>query len=529
MILLIDNYDSFTYNIYQLLRRMDAAVVVRRNDEITLGEVEAMAPRRIILSPGPGGPEQGGICVSLVQRFAGRIPILGICLGHQCIAAAFGGKIVQASRICHGLIDRIHHDRRGVFRGLAEPAVQTRYHSLGVERKSLPEVLEVTAESGDGEIMGLRHRFLPVEGVQFHPESVASSQGDLILANFLGDRGAGVMKHALETLMEGKSLAEEEAEEVMETLASGDAPAAQIGALLCLLRAKGESVEEITGFARVMRRKAVRLKAPQGACLVDTCGTGGDQSGTFNISTAAALVAAGAGLVVAKHGNRSVTSRCGSADVLETLGVPLDGSPGMTEKNLAKGGFAFLFAPNLHPAMKNAVPVRRALGLRTVFNLLGPMTNPAGARVQVMGVFAPEWTEPAARVLGRLGVERALVVHGSDGLDEITLTGPTRISELKDGWVRTYEFHPREAGLSCCSPEELKGGDGEENARIIRRILAGEPGPQRDITLLNAGAVIYAASGEDSIAGGVDRARRSIDSGAAAAVLDRLVSGRDRE
>ena len=525
MILLIDNYDSFTYNIYQLLRGMGAAVVVRRNDEISLGEVEAMAPRRIILSPGPGRPEQAGICLSLVRRFAGRIPILGICLGHQCIAAAFGGKIVQARRICHGLTDQIHHDRRGVFRGLEEPAVQTRYHSLGVERTSFPTVLEITAESGDGEIMGLRHRSLSVEGVQFHPESVASSQGSLLLANFLGDRGTGVMKRALENLMEGSSLAEGDAEEVMEALASGDASPVEIGALLCLLRAKGESVEEITGFARVMRRRAVQLKTPEGVCLVDTCGTGGDHSGTFNISTAAALVAAGAGLTVAKHGNRSVTSRCGSADVLEALGVPLEGSPGAAEENLARGGFAFLFAPVLHPAMKNAVPVRRELGLRTVFNLLGPMTNPAGARVQVMGVFAPEWTEPAAQVLRCLGVERALVVHGRDGLDEITLTGPTRISELKDGWVRSYEFHPRQAGLTCCSSAELKGGDREENAHIIRRILAGEPGPKRDITLLNAGAVIYAASGGETIAEGVERARRSIDSGAAAAALNRLIPG----
>lgn len=522
MILLIDNHDSFTYNIVQSLRIQGAQVVVRRNDEITLEEVEAMRPNRIVISPGPGGPEKAGVSVGIIQKFAGRIPIFGVCLGMQCIAAAFGGEIVRCRKIFHGKTDQIHHDRRGVFRGVEEPTVQTRYHSLEVERKSLPDCLEITAEGSDGTIMGVRHLTLPVEGVQFHPESIASSGGDAILANLLSDRWDKTIEIALNRLIQGESLSEGDAEEVMEAIADGRVSPVRTGALLCLLRSKGEVVEEISGFARVMRRRMISVAAPEGLPLVDSCGTGGDGSGTFNISTAAALVAAAAGTSIAKHGNRSISSRCGSADVLEALGVPLEFDPESSVERLKRDRFLFLFAPAIHPAMKNVVPVRRELGIRTVFNLLGPLTNPAGALHQVIGVYSEEWTEPIATVLGQLGSKCALVVHGADGLDEITLTGTTKISELRDGWVRTYHFHPREVGFECCTGEELRGGTPEENAEIIRGVLNGKSGPPRDITVLNAGAVIYAGGGAESIAEGVERAQRSIDSGEAAELLERI-------
>jgi anthranilate phosphoribosyltransferase len=257
--------------------------------------------------------------------------------------------------------------------------------------------------------------------------------------------------------------------------------------------------------------------------LTDTCGTGGDGSGTFNISTAAAFVACGAGVAVAKHGNRSVTSRSGSADVFEALGIPVSMPPDRAAAALAEVGICFLYAPDYHPAFKGVGPVRRELGFRTVFNMIGPMLNPAGVACQVMGVFAPEMTVPVAEVLGRLGVRHALVVHGSDGLDEFTLTGPSRVTEYKEGWLRTFEFDPQDHGFEYCTPADLKGGDAAENAGIIRRVLEGVGGPHRNIVVINAAAAILAAGIATDFPGALALARASIDSGSALARLESLV------
>lgn len=363
-----------------------------------------------------------------------------------------------------------------------------------------------------------------------------------------------------------ESLTRDEARAVMAEVLAGSASEVQIAALLVALSMKGETVEEIAGFAEAIRAAAAPFATPlaaqiastisepsvdaladisgtgrdaledsageaeggiyaaaQGDALVDTCGTGGDASGTFNISTATALVAAGAGVRIAKHGNRSVTSKCGSADVMEALGVNLTLPPIQMAACLREVGIAFLYAPVLHSAMRHVQPVRRALRLRTVFNLLGPLTNPAGASAQVVGVYSDALVEKLAAVLCLLGVRRALVVHGSDGLDEITLSGPTRIGEVRDGSIRTYEVTPEEFGITRAPLSDLAGGDAEENAAIIRKVLAGESGARRDVVVLNAAAALLAAGRVNHLKDGIALAARAIDSGAASARLDRLV------
>ncbi len=333
-----------------------------------------------------------------------------------------------------------------------------------------------------------------------------------------------MIQEAIGKVVLGKNLTREETAMAMEEILRGEATPAQIGALLVALRMKGETVEEIAAAARVMREHATRIHA-QDPRVVDTCGTGGDGAQTFNISTAAAIVAAGAGVTVAKHGNRSVSSRCGSADVLEALGVKLDLAPESVERCLNTVGMAFLFAPRFHPAMKHAAGPRKELGIRTVFNLLGPLSNPAGATAQVLGVFDKKWVEPLARVLADLGVQRGFVVHGEDGLDEITLAGPTLAAEIREGAVvHLAMIQPQELGFSPCRAEDLRGGTVEENARILREILEGKlRGAKRDVVLLNASAAIVAGGKAKDLSEGIEKARQAIDSGAALGKLKTLI------
>jgi len=337
------------------------------------------------------------------------------------------------------------------------------------------------------------------------------------------------MQTLVRSIAAGRSLTRGQAEAAMEEILSGRAREDEIVALLAALREKGESVEELVGFATAMRSHATRIfpdGAPSDWKLVDTCGTGGDASGTFNISTCAAFVVAGAGVRVAKHGNRSISSKCGSADVLEALGVRLDTPPERVAQCIEQVGIGFLFAPALHTAMRHAMPARRKLGGRTVFNLLGPLTNPAGARVQVLGVYAADKTDLLARALAELGSERAFVVHGADGLDEISLSGETRVAEVRDASVRTYTLTPEDFGLSRAPLSALAGGDAQTNAGIIRAILRGKPGPRRDIVLANAAAALVAAGAAADFREGVARATHSIDSEKARAKLEELLRSR---
>ena len=330
-----------------------------------------------------------------------------------------------------------------------------------------------------------------------------------------------------------QSLSREDARAVMSEVLTGQCNDPQIAALLVGLHMKGETVDEIVGFAEAIRSaatpviiqqdSAVDVSGTERDALVDTCGTGGDTSGTFNISTATALVAAGAGVRVAKHGNRSITSKCGSADVMEALGVKIDLPPTRISACLQQVGIAFLFAPAIHSAMKFVQSVRRELRLRTVFNLLGPLTNPAHASGQVVGVYSAALVEKLAEALSMLGLQRALVVHGMDGLDEITITGPTRVAEVRDGVVRGYEITPEEFGMIRGTLDDLAGGDAAENAQIIRELLAGRKSHGRDVVLLNAAAALVAAGKADHLGDAVPLASKSIDSGAAASKLEAMV------
>lgn len=329
-----------------------------------------------------------------------------------------------------------------------------------------------------------------------------------------------MIKEALALLIDGNDLSEKEMIGAMRDIMEGKATDVQIASFLTALRIKGETVDEITGAAKVMREKVSRIHAPE--YTVDTCGTGGDMSCTFNISTTTALVAAACGLPVAKHGNRSVSSSCGSADVLEALGIKIDLEPAKVEECLKTTGFGFMFAPLFHPAMKYAIGPRKEMGIRTIFNILGPLTNPAGAERQVLGVFSAKLTETMAEVLGNLGTKHAFVVHGEDGLDEITTTDKTRVSELKDGKVNTYSISPEELGFKQAYKKDLVGGNAEENAGITLKLLEGQKDPKRDIVLLNTAAALVAGEKARNFSDGINKAAIAIDSGAAKEKLEEV-------
>ncbi len=335
------------------------------------------------------------------------------------------------------------------------------------------------------------------------------------------------LKRFIATVAAGRSLSEAEAGEAFEIIMSGNATPSQMGGFLMALRVRGETVDEITAAARVMRAKAVHVKAPADA--VDTCGTGGDGTGTFNVSTGAALVVAACGVPVAKHGNRALSSRSGSADVLARLGVNLDCDMALVEESIREIGVGFMMAPRHHAATRHVAPTRVELGTRTIFNLLGPISNPAGARRQLIGVYAREWVRPLAEVLQRLGSERVWVVHGSDGSDELTTTGPSHVAELRDGRIRTFDITPEEAGLPRAQPAALRGGDPEANAEAMRAMLKGAPGAFRDIVLYSAAAVLLIAERAASLHDGVRIASEAIDSGASFRILERLVATTNKD
>jgi anthranilate phosphoribosyltransferase len=367
--LVIDNYDSFTYNLVHYLGELGAKLIIKRNDKITVEEVIALDPEGIVLSPGPCTPNEAGICLDLIERVGDTIPIFGVCLGH----------------------------------------------------------------------MGAMHKTLPMHGVQFHPESIASEHGHLMLKNFLD--------MAAEWNARNRASA-------FDSMMSGEATPSQMGGLLMALRVRGETVDEITGAVEVMRAKMLRVDAPAGA--VDMVGTGGDGSGSVNISTcASAFIVAGCGVPVAKHGNRALSSRSGAADVLAALGVnDRHLTPDDVSRCLRETGIGFMFAPAHHPAMKNVGPTRVELATRTIFNLLGPLSNPGGVTRQMVGVFSRQWVLPLAQVLKNLGSESAWVVHGSDGLDEITLTGPTFVAALENGNIRSFEISPEDP-RACRAPVRI--------------------------------------------------------------------------
>ena len=332
-----------------------------------------------------------------------------------------------------------------------------------------------------------------------------------------------MFKDYLATIISRTDLNQTQMAEMMSEIFDGKTTDAQVGAMMAALATKGETVEELAGAARAMRKKAHRIQAAA-MPVVDTCGTGGDGLKTFNISTTTAFVVAGCGVTVAKHGNRSVSSRCGSADVLETLGIKLDTDPEVVEEAVQEIGIGFLFAPLYHSAMRFAAKARTEVGLRSIFNMLGPLTNPAGANCQLLGVFAPQLTEMFAEALRLLGAKSAFVVHGHDGLDEISVCAPTRVSQLENDMIRTYDIYPEQYFGRLAEPDQMAGGDPEENAAITRMILTGEKGPKRDVVLLNTAAALVACQKAADLKTGITQAEQAIDSGAALAKLEALVA-----
>ncbi len=532
MILMIDNYDSFTYNLVQMMSSLGADVKVVRNDKIDVAGIAALEPEAIVFSPGPGNPDSAGVTLEAVKAFAGRIPLLGICLGHQSIAQAFGGRIVRAKRLMHGKTSRIRHDGKGVFAGLDQGFPAMRYHSLAVERESLPGCFEISAESEDGEIMGLRHKTLPIESLQYHPESIGTPEGVKQLANFLeiatGRRTRkslpqSVRKAVIAHALDGATPTEEEAEGFFASILSGEVGESELAAFLTALARNPVTPESLAGAARAMTDAALKVDLGD-LDPVDIVGTGGDGSNSFNVSTTAAFIAAGAGVTIAKHGNIASTSMCGSADVLGALGLDLSAGPAKMADCIKRTGVGFLFCRNLHPAMRFAASVRRMLGFRTLFNLLGPLTNPAGVKRHVIGVPQEKLAVTIANALARLGSKRAMVACGAGGLDEISPDGFTFVSTLENGFVKNTLLDAGGEYGGRFPIDAIKGGDAEQNAKLLLGVLKGEDrGARRAAAIENAAAAIAVAEKAQTYADALAMAKESVDSGRAISKLNAML------
>lgn len=529
MILLIDNYDSFTYNIYQAFYRFGFPIKVVRSDKISIEEIRELNPQYIIIGPGPKTPKEAGISIQIVQEFQGVYPILGICLGHQAIMAAFGMEIVNAKNIAHGKVEPLHHNQKGLFRHITPLTPIVRYHSLVGKANELPDCFEVSAWSEDGEIMAIEHKIHHLVGVQFHPESIGTTEGEKMLLNFLHyTREIIPIKQYLKSTLKGENLSFKQAYDVMDEITEGNMSDAQIGSILTSLEIKGVNAEELAGFASVLKKKAIAFPLPlSNEVRLDMVGTGGSPHKTFNVSTTSALLLAAAGVKIIKHGNRAITSKSGSADLLSALGVNINMEVQTCIDVYKNIGITFLFAQKFHAAMRFAAPARATLGFKTAFNLIGPLANPANVTHQFIGVFDKAYTEIMARALDILGIKRAMVVSGFDYYDEISLCAPTQITELNNGVIKSYVFNPSEIGLDFVPYTELCGGDVQENKRISLDIFSASPqslrSPKTQLVALNTGAALYLADKAQSIKEGYFLARDIIESKRVFAVLEEFV------
>ena len=530
MILVIDNYDSFTFNVIQILQTVtDKEIKVVRNDDFTVEQLSSMNPEYLIVSPGPGSPYQAGICEEAIKYFAGKIPILGICLGHQAICEAFGARIVQAKFIKHGIVEEIKLDGKGLFRSIGKSAKFTRYHSLVADEQTLSPDFEVTARAADGDIMGVRHKSLPIEGIQFHPESIACEKGKEILSSFINYRRENLnVAEYLNQLIEKKDLTEEQASFFMENVTDGSMDERAMAAILVAMAAKGPSVSEMTGCAKALLKKKKNFPLEKTG-IAEIVGTGGDGKGSFNISSMSALVASSCGQRIAKHGNRAVSSKSGAADFFENLGINIMAQPEQTAKLIEKTNFGFLMAPVYHSAMRFAAPVRKVLGIKTIMNILGPLLNPAGAEYEVLGVYSPALLKDYAKAAKALGAKRVMVVCSRDGYDEISPLVPTDVYQIdENGNENQYVIKPENFGITGCNEDELSGGDGKENARLALEVLNG--GGKKTIKAavgLNTAAVLYLSGKVRTLKDGYKMAIEAIDSGKALKKLEEIqkVSG----
>lgn len=530
MFLLIDNHDSFTYNLVQAFYGLGREPVVLANDDPALpGMAENPALAMVCISPGPGRPEHAGLCPEFLRRLEARapsVPVLGVCLGHQLLGLHAGADIVLAPDVMHGKQSDIVHDGKGLFEGLPNPLAAGRYHSLVVRlTEAAAARVEVTARGPEGEIMALRYRDRPWAGVQFHPESVLTPDGIRLLANFPAALGAAAdappdMAAILERLAAREDLTADMAASAFAALMDGRLTPAQAGGLLMGLRMKGESALELAHASRAALARAVAVEGVGGTCI-DVVGTGGDGRHSFNCSTAASLTLAGMGYRVVKHGNRAVSSTCGSADALEALGVDLEADPAAVAESVARRNFAFLFAPRFHPAFRNIGPLRRELGVRTLFNILGPMINPARPSHLLMGVARPELVELAAETLRQTPLRRGAVVCGAGGYDEVTPMGPARVALLRDGEVRPLRLDPADFGLAhACRAADLAVESREDAVAVLRQLLAGRgPEAMLDMVALNVGLAVYLLEEDLDLGAAMGRAREAVRAGAGGEVL----------
>lgn len=534
MFLIIDNYDSFTYNLVQAFQVLGETPVVLKNDDQALLELARSDKLiRVCLSPGPGRPETAGLSLEFLQileKVNPQVPVLGVCLGHQVLGALAGANIVRANEIMHGKSSNISHNGQGVFFNLPLPLKVGRYHSLLVENKE-NEHFTVTAQTEHDEIMGLKYKNRPWFGVQFHPESVLTPKGLDILNNFLHTNGsteaASPIKVTeppkplpvlLDIIGSGGDLSPDSATQMFERLMDGELSGAQAGAFLLSLRTKGETPVEMAAAADAVLKRAVKVP-PLAGPTIDVVGTGGDGRNSFNCSTATAIVLAALGHKVVKHGNRSVSSRCGSADVLERLGVPLDTDPAQISNLLEKKNFAFLFAPFYHPAFKNIMPVRRELGVRTVFNLLGPLVNPARPTHRLIGVPLPESLDLIAGTLAHIGGSTSAVVHGAGGYDELTTLGPAQVILVRDKLTESTTIDPRDFGFSPGQPEDLTIQGPAHGEQVLRLILKGEgPLAMREMLAFNVGLALYLLKAT-SLSECVEEAKAAVAQGVGEKVL----------
>ncbi|MDR2338618.1 MAG: anthranilate phosphoribosyltransferase [Deltaproteobacteria bacterium] len=537
MFLLVDNYDSFTYNLAQAFQGLGEDPIVLRNDSKgLLDRADDPDLERVCLSPGPGHPSSAGLCLEFLARLERRVkpvPLLGVCLGHQILGEFAGSEVLRAQRVMHGKVSPIEHTGEGVFRELPQGMPAGRYHSLLVSepKEGSERPFKVTARTQEGEIMGLSYLRQPWEGVQFHPESVLTPDGKALLANFVkGAQAAGApglgpaagppkpLSGIFELLGLGRDLASDLASQIFGRLMDGELSQAQAGALLLSLRTKGETATEVAAAARAVLARAGKVPGLRGPTL-DVVGTGGDNRFSFNCSTATALICAALGHKVVKHGNRSVSSKSGSADVLEKLGFDIETPPDAVPSELARTGFVFLFAPLYHPAFRHIMPVRRELGVRTLFNILGPLVNPAGPTHRLIGVYQAGLLDLMAGALSELGGEVSAVVHGAGGYDELTPMGPAEARIVRPGGIESLTVDPADHGARPCSPDELAIADPVEGASVLRELLSGKgPRPMLDMLSLTVGMALYVLKG-GMLADAMREGRGAVESGVGSRLL----------
>ena len=534
MILMIDNYDSFVFNVEQYLKEMtDDEVITIRNDAITIDDIKKMNPSKIIFSPGPKHPKDSGICLEILNNTdeLGNIPILGICLGHQAIGMNFGGEIKRLENPLHGKTSEITilSENSVLFKNLPKKFKVMRYHSLYVD--NIPEELEVTAKSEDGVAMAVEHKSKNIFGIQFHPESIFTEYGKNMIRNFLNIEVSETLKNNenskntkekgnfidmnkyLKKLQENIALTDTDFREICKIIDSKNYDIVQLGALLVLISEKSLYPESLTAFVKNILEYSTTFE--DDSDMIDVCGTGGDGFKTINISTAVAFILGAMGVNVAKHGNRAISSKSGSSDVLDKLGVPLENSLANQIEKLHVKNLAFFHAPFFHKLVGEVREVRSRLGIRTVFNILGPLLHPnTKLKYQLVGIYHEPVHRLYAETLQLLGRKHALVVRGNDGLDEITICDDTRIIEVKGEQILEYTISPESFGFKRAFHSEIEGGTPEENAEILVKILKGEEKSAKfDIVVLNAMFALYTADVVDHPAKAKDMVFEAIESG----------------